>query len=195
MALPSPYARLAQTQWLAKTRELLEGHPLNGDEIVDAVLAAWNDIFECRIGRRSLRIGRDLFPAPQILGFLLHELIAAELAARHPEGWRRGTAKGEKDLVHLPNDAFSVEIKTSSNPAHIFGNRSYAQEGASGGKFGYYLAVNFAKWATSGKPAVRRIRFGWLDHSDWIAQRAPTGQQARLTEAAEKLKLLQLFSK
>jgi hypothetical protein len=37
------------------------------------------------------------------------------------------------------------------------------------------------------------IRFGWLGHSDWIPQKSPTGQQARLTPEAKKYKLTKLF--
>lgn len=180
---------------MAKTEKLVAAHPIRAKELVDVVLTSWHGIFESSIGRRGLRIGKDLFPSPQILGFLLHELIPRELAARHPKTRKRGTVKGEKDIVCIPNPAFSLEIKTSSHPGKIFGNRSYAQKGARAGKFGYYLAVNFGKWAGDERPGVRKIRFGWLDHSDWIGQTAATGQQARLSERAEQGKLLTLYAK
>jgi hypothetical protein len=38
------------------------------------------------------------------------------------------------------------------------------------------------------------IRFGWLDHSDWMGQKAATGQQARLDPFAEKSKLAILYT-
>ncbi|MFN9402025.1 MAG: ScaI family restriction endonuclease, partial [Dolichospermum sp.] len=47
------------------------------------------------------------------------------------------------DLQHN----FSIEIKTSSSPRNIFGNRSYAQKSTTGktkkSKSGYYLVINF----------------------------------------------------
>jgi hypothetical protein len=43
------------------------------------------------------------------------------------------------------------------------------------------------------QPKIKIIRFGWLDHSDWIAQRAATGQQARLRPEAYQYKLLELY--
>ena len=39
-----------------------------------------------------------------------------------------------------------------------------------------------------------RARFGWLDHDDWIAQTAATGQAARLRAEAYRFKLRTLYS-
>ena len=62
------------------------------------------------------------------------------------------------------------------------------------GKSGYYLAINFEKFADDRKePALVQIRFGWLDHTDWLAQKAATGQQARVSPAADRFKLVRLF--
>ena len=66
--------------------------------------------------------------------------------------------------------------------------------GSKKSKAGYYLAVNFEGFAkTRTKPCVRRIRFGWLDHADWIGQKAATGQQARLRPECEAKKLIVLY--
>lgn len=195
----SPYAKHRPSQWPSITRKLVEVHPLNPDEIVEVVLLSWQSIFDSRFGTAGSRIGKDIFPKPQIMGFLLHELIPLELQSRHPQDWRGDEASGEKDLVCLIDERFSVEVKTSSNPSHIYGNRSYAQQTSSGkkGKTGYYLAVNFGKFAKGGsgtrQPSIRLIRFGWLDSSDWIGQVSPTGQQARLSPQVERGKLLQLY--
>jgi len=191
----SPYANIPKEKWLDKTKELVKAHPLRAKEIVDAVLEAWDGIFTSSIGSMGLKIGQHLYPQPQILGFFLHELIPYQLVGRHPRKWRRGETKGEKDIVYVPNTTFSIEIKTSSHADKIFGNRSYAQEGAGAGKFGYYLAVNFEKCLPGAKPCIRLIRFGWLDHSDWIGQTAATGQQARLSDIVERTKLLTLYRK
>ena len=192
----SPYAGIREERWLTKTQELVTAHPLKQTEIVDVVRGAWNAIFESTIGPKAFRIGRDLFPKPQIMGFFLHELIALELQSRYPKLWRGEKTGGEKDLVYIPDDRFSVEVKTSSHGSQIFGNRSYAQESTSSkkDKAGYYLAVNFEKFAEGkASPAIRKVRFGWLDHADWIGQTAATGQQARLAGAVEGGKLLTLF--
>jgi hypothetical protein len=124
------------------------------------------------------------------MGHYLHELIPLEFQLRYPRKWRRESAKNEKDLVHIPDMRFSVEIKSSSNPTKIFGNRSYGQPSAEGdvgrkGKSGYYLAINFTKFADEDVlPHIVRVRFGWLDHSDWVPQRAATGQQASCPSAS-----------
>jgi hypothetical protein len=130
------------------------------------------------------------------MGFLLHELIPLEFAARYPEKWRGEKACGEKDLVYIPNPRYSIEIKTSSDPRHIYGNRSYAQKPSASkkGKTGYYLAINFEKFTkTLKRPRILLIRFGWLDHSDWMGQKAESGQQARLNAFIEQSKLIMLY--
>jgi hypothetical protein len=130
------------------------------------------------------------------MGFFLHELIPLELAARYPSKWRGEISSGDKDIVYIPDDNFSIEVKTSSNPNHIFGNRSYAQEVTTNKKVksGYYLAVNFQKFSTSlKKPNILLVRFGWLDSSDWMGQKAATGQQSRLSSDVENYKLLEIY--
>jgi hypothetical protein len=129
------------------------------------------------------------------MGFLLHELIPLELEFRYPKLWRRERLSTEKDLVYIPDEAFSVEIKTSSSKRNIYGNRSYAQVGGTSkkSKSGYYLAINFEKFSSKvTKPEITLVRFGWLDQEDWIGQVAATGQQARLSPIVERNKLLVL---
>jgi hypothetical protein len=193
-----PYAKEPEERWGAVTDRLLAEHPLKDAEIVAVVLSAWEGIFETRIGRLGFKIGTDIEPQPQIMGFLLHELIPLEFARRYPKKWRRQKLKAEKDLVYEPDPRYSVEIKTSSHSDQVFGNRSYGQptkEGEVGrkGKSGYFLTVNFQKFSAKRRPLVTVIRFGWLDHTDWIAQAAATGQSARLRPEAYNFKLRQLY--
>lgn len=193
--MKSPYAGITVEQWEAKTRQLIEDHPLDHNEIYEVVLQVWDDIFESKIGSKPFKIGEDLFPRPQMMGFFLHELIPLEFQHRYPDLWRRERKLDEKDLVYLPNNHFSVEIKTSSSARSIYGNRSYAQKGRTSkkSKSGYYLAINFQKLTSEVRdPKIRLVRFGWLDHEDWQGQAAATGQQARLSRDVERLKLLGL---
>lgn len=191
------YAGLLEGKWLKKTEELIGAHPIKTEEIKAVVLQAWADIFESRLGPKGFQIGKDIFPKPQIMGFFLHELIPLEFAARYPHVWRGEKTKFDKDMVYIPDNRYSIEIKTSSHPSQVFGNRSYAQEGETEGnksKSGYYLTVNFGKFiGKSGNPRVLRIRFGWIDHCDWIGQTSAKGQQAHLTTAADKYKLLTIY--
>jgi hypothetical protein len=196
----SPYYDVPRDQWRAITEKLVAEHPIGTGELVDVVLTTWHDIFESRIGAREYQIGVHIHPSPQIMGSFLHELIPLEFQFRNAGLWRRAELKNEKDLVHIPDPAFSVEIKTSSHGTKIFGNRSYAQPAEAGisavrkGKSGYYLAINFEKCdAKLGRrPAIIKVRFGWLDHSDWIPQRSATGQQAYLDPHSEATKLIML---
>lgn len=131
------------------------------------------------------------------MGEFLHELIPLELGYRYPASWRREETSDEKDLVYIPDPAKSAEIKTSSHKWQIFGNRSYAQRGSSSKKekSGYYITINFEKFSSAAnRPKILRIYFGWLDDSDWIAQKAPTGQQARLPAHIYGSKLLLVYT-
>ena len=192
-----PYSGLPRDKWAAKTKRLIAAHPLDMEELVEVVLLAWKAIFDSKIGSHRFKIGTHLFPKPQIMGFLLHELIPLEFAARYPDKWRGEQEAGDKDLVYLPDPRFSVEIKTSSHKSQIFGNRSYAQQptDAKKSKSGYYLAVNFQSFnkRQRPRPEIVRVRFGWLDHTDWVGQAAATGQQAHLTPESEGRKLITLL--
>ena len=193
----SPFEGVPPDDWLRITSRLIEQHPLRPEDIIQVTLDAWNGIFESSIGSKPFVIGLDIFPQPQIVGFLLHELIPLELSVSRPDFRRGGDSGSEKDVIYIPDNLYSMEIKTSSHATSIFGNRSYAQQGSSAkkSKSGYMLAVNFPKIVPGEAipPAIRRIRFGWLDHKDWIGQRAATGQQARLSKEAALYKLLLLY--
>lgn len=173
--------------------------------MTEIVLRSWDAIFESTLGE-GFRIGIHIFPTPQIMGTLLHELIPLEIEAHTDSHWRAQRTAAEKDLVHLPDDRFSTEIKTSSDPSRIYANRSYGQESESAGKkakSGYYIAVNFDKWPAVEtrpapeqiRPAIRLIRIGWIDHTDWIAQRSPTGQQSSLPPQVENAQLLTFYKR
>jgi hypothetical protein len=181
--MSSPYYGIDTDEWKEVTQKLIDSHPLTEHEIVDVVLTSWNSIFASRFGTAGFTIGKQIFPKPQIMGFLLHELIPLELEARHSGAWKVDEEKNDKDCVCILDDYFSFEIKTSSNANKIFGNRSYAQASSNGrkAKDGFYLTVNFEKFNDSGiQPEIKLIRFGWLDSTDWRGQKAATGQQSNL---------------
>lgn len=194
--MPGPYHKVPRSKWLHVTDELIAGFPLNMDVLVNVVRDSWESVFQTRIGHKNFRIGEHMFPKPQIIAFFLHELIPLELAARYPGTWRGEESAVDKDVVYIPDATYSIEIKTSSHPSQIFGNRSYAQVASAKkkSKSGYYLAINFEKLSRENvHPRLRRIRFGWLDHADWQGQAAATGQQAHLAPEVERRKLRVLF--
>lgn len=196
--MTSPYEDYSVREWDRITEDLIAEHPLSEEEVVDAVFDAWDRIKLTKIGG-ELQIGVDVFPSPQILGNYLHELIPVMLAHKYPGIWRKERLKDEKDMVYIPNDFYSVEIKTSSNATNVYGNRSYGKENSKNNsgkkKYGYYITVNFEKYTdTNHNPRIRKIRFGWIDRSDWHAQAAATGQQASLALDARDHKLKLLYS-
>ncbi|MGO1134840.1 ScaI family restriction endonuclease [Bacillus subtilis] len=195
----SPYENQPMEKWINITEEIVGEHPLDFDVIVNVVLEAWERILGTKIGG-ELQIGKDVFPSPQIMGNYIHELIPALLSRKYPEKWRKEIIKEDKDVVYIPNSDYSVEIKTSSNANNVFGNRSYGQENSehnSGkSKSGYYITVNFEKFDTKNpdyKPKIKKIRFGWIDHEDWKAQKSQTGQAAPLSKEARDNKLILLY--
>nr|WGD75919.1 ScaI family restriction endonuclease [Bacillus subtilis] len=186
----SPYENQPMEKWINITEEIVGEHPLDFDVIVNVVLEAWERILGTKIGG-ELQIGKDVFPSPQIMGNYIHELIPALLSRKYPEKWRKEIIKEDKDVVYIPNSDYSVEIKTSSNANNVFGNRSYGQENSehnSGkSKSGYYITVNFEKFDTKNpdyKPKIKKIRFGWIDHEDWKAQKSQTGQAASIIQGS-----------
>lgn len=195
--MTSPYDNLPKNEWKQKTRELLDSHPLNESEIVNCILQSWEGILKTKIAG-VLEIGVDVFPVPQVMGNFLHEIVPYKLSQQYPKLWRKDKSKKEKDLVYIPNRNLSVEIKTSSNPSGIYGNRSYGQLDNKTGKSkaGYYIAINFEKFDQENPdstPRIKRIRFGWLDHTDWKAQSAATGQQAYVIGDAKKHKMKEIY--
>ena len=193
----SPYYGKDISEWSKITDSLIKKHPLKREEIVKTILKSWDDIFNSSIGH--FYIGKEIYPAPQMMSFFLHELIAHYLELRYPKLYKVGTVKTEKDIHCITDDSLSVEIKASSHPNQIFANRSYAQPESGKGqknKDGYYITINFEKFDdVEGKlPEILIIRFGYLEHTDWIAQKAATGQQARLSTDVylHKLKVLYL---
>ena len=196
--MTSPYEGIDADSYREITEELVNKHPLNTQELAEICLSSWDEILQTQIGGKDgLAIGVDIFPKPQIMAFFLHELIPHTLQKRYPDTWKPEATAHDKDIVHIPDEQYSIEIKTSSSPKNIFGNRSYAQdpETSKKKKTGYYLAVNFEKFSKkTTRPEILLIRFGWIDHGDWMGQKAATGQQARLSPETEKGKLLVIYA-
>lgn len=194
--MDSPYKDLPLDKWGDKTKELVASHPLT-PEIVTTVQKSWNEIFTSKIG--PFTIGQDIYPSPQILSFFLHELIAHHLSLKYPKRYKVGELINEKDIHDLVDPSLGIEIKASSHPTQVFANRSYAQpssDSESKEKNGYYLTVNFEKISPSNpNPQILLIRFGYIEHGDWIAQHSAKGQQARLSPEAYRHKLIELYRK
>ena len=194
--MESPYKNLPVENWKSKTEELINKHPLK-NKIVEIVLKSWDDIFKSKVG--SFTIGKEITPSPQIMSFFLHELVAHYLSLEYPKEDKVGESKTEKDIHNMKKPELGIEIKASSNPTQIFANRSYAQPSSQSeekDKNGYYIGINFEKFTkTNRTPQILQIRFGYLEHSDWIAQKSETGQQARLSPDADKNKFFVLYKK
>lgn len=193
-----PYEGLDESDWEARTGELVNDHPLDLELIKKVVFDSWKLILNAtKVG--DYTVGKELFLGPVALGTLLHEIIPLELekAFAPKKVWKKDTSKQEKDLEYLEDNYYSIEIKTSSDKNGIYGNRSYAQPQEEGrkSKDGYFLAVNFEAFSEEQfNPKIVKIRFGWLNHSDWKAQNAQTGQQAYVKKVPKQKKLMELYN-
>lgn len=193
MPLDDPYASLPDYLWPQRTVELLDQHPLTGTQVVDAVLEAWERILLTRVaGAISLREAK---PSPQLLGSYLHLVLPLVLNEIDPGNWRQDRAKHEKDLVYLPDDFYSTELKTSSAKGKVFGNRSAAQPPGPGAKdsMGYYICVNTGRFTSESDAKITYIQWGWISRADWRGQAAATGQQASLSPAVYAGKMVRLY--
>ena len=81
--MSSPFDGCPQSEWAGITRDLVADYPLGVNDIVDAVLAAWEGILRSKIAG-ELQIGIDIMPSPQIMGNYLHELIPIMLERKFP---------------------------------------------------------------------------------------------------------------
>ncbi len=197
--MDSPYQNQPKEKWLEITKTLLAQNPLEQETFAKIVLEAWDCIFASDIC--GLRIGKDIFPNPQMLGYFVETLTAHRLAKAFPAVWKHGIAKNEKNIVCLTDDKFSFEMKASSSDGKIYANRSYAQEqsqNAEKDKNGYYTAINFEKFDDANlhkRPEITLIRLAYLEHTDWKAQKASTGQQASLPAEIYKYKFVTIYPK
>lgn len=160
-------------------------YPTSKEKIVKIVEEAFEDFKEGRF--RDMRLGKEIVPEKQVQAGILHELIVARFSKL--EGYREGLAKHDKDIEYIRNKQFSIEVKTSSNPDRIAGNRMTAGLVSYSDPSGYYLCINFDPYLKNKEqvPQLRKIRFGWIDAKKWKPQ---TGKGQASTLSAETLRRL-----
>jgi hypothetical protein len=191
--MTSPYAGQSIENWRGITAGLVRQHPLGSDEILDATQVAWNALWATTIGKGAASVPLlDIALPATVVGYFFEVLLGRELARRYPGQWQQGNAGDQKDLHFVEDPRFSIEVKASGQRGvQIYGNRSYGQEvqnlaRAKKDKSGYYLTVNFTG------STLKLVRFGWIDGSDWVPQKSPTGQMAGLGAEVYEHKLLPL---
>ena len=193
-----PYEGIEESKWKGVTERLINEFPIKMETIRDIVLDSWNEIFTISNATQDFAIGTTVFPKPQILGFFLEEIVTQKISKLDSTTWVPDPTGYSKDLVNTKEPKYSLEIKTSSSENKIFGNRSYGKKGNSKkkSKDGYYLAINYEQFdleEQSKHPQINLIRFGYLNHDDWVSQKAETGQQAHLPANVELAKLIPIY--
>lgn len=193
--MSSPYDGKSVDEWLEVTNSLIQAHPLKPDLILDAAIQSWNRLWSTRVGDESVGFPfADIEPPAIVVGYFFEKLFSKELATRLPGQWRGGKGS-EKDLHCITDESMSVEMKSSGQLGYkIFGNRSYGQkveneDAAKKDKSGYYITINFHG------QQLTLLRFGWIDASDWQAQKSATGQMAGLGDEVYQFKLIRIAGK
>lgn len=193
MSVSSPFSAAPKGEWLAITQTLVAQHPLFGqaEVLIGAIDMAWNAVWATEVGQAPHKVPlRAIAPRAQIVGEFLETLLSVILA--ESSFWKRGGSK-EKDFLYLgtmkKKVSLDFELKTSGQRSgKIFGNRSYAQDADDAthrkDRTGYYLCINFYQ------DKLCQVRVGWIDASDWVGQKSPTGQMASLKDEVYKYKLL-----
>lgn len=191
--MSSPYDGVPEGQWRGVTERLVQAHPLTHKIIHDAAMISWQRLWATRVGDAATGFAlQGMNPTATLVGTFFEKLFAMELANQLPGQWRGGNGGGEKDLVCINDDSKSVEMKSSGQlGTKIFGNRSYGQaaenpDSSKKDKSGYYITINFFG------QQITLLRFGWIDASDWKAQRSATGQMAGLPDNVYSSKLLDI---
>lgn len=195
----SLYEGLSSEESLGLTKKLVNEHPVDMDTLAAAVLMTWKDLMETKIMGQCIIY--DIGASAQTLGSLLHSILPSRVDKISHLSWRKEHFKADKDVVCEDDESFSFEVKTSSDKSKIFGNRSFAQEAGQNddktSRDGYYLAINFEKTKEAirlgRKPQILKISFGYLEHSDWIAQKSSKGQAAHLSPTTYQTKFITLY--
>ncbi len=103
----TPYKDKPSDEWLSVTEKLIKEHPLGPEAMVAVVKKSWDQIFTSKIGG-VIQIGEEIALTPQMIGNFLHVLVAHNLSESSPELWRIEAAAGEKDVVYVPDDYYSL---------------------------------------------------------------------------------------
>jgi hypothetical protein len=164
------------TEELCATTATEEEHPLLR-ELFEIVQSAMRDVRETQLGEK--RLVDTVSSMHGNIGSMIGTLFEHFLAQHLPSNFGPQQKKLDADFVCRSNSAFDFEVKTtSSRSKNIFGNRIAATTEKKGS---YLLAVQY-EMATL---EVVRVRFGWIEPSDWVAQKG-NGQQSHLSLAARQ---------
>ena len=127
MTVPkSPYSGKPEPKWLAITKRLVDNHPLRVEDIRDAAAMPWKTLWGTTVGEseNGVRLSELDVPATVVGYFFARSRLANELGLRFPGQWRKAQSSAEKDLVYLPDQRYSIELKTSGQRGNkIYGNR------------------------------------------------------------------------
>ena len=192
-------------EYKLQTIKLIKKLPIKITKIKDIVKNSWKDIFTIKDNEGLINIGNNTHPKPQIMGFFLEYLIAKKFEKLDKNMWKFDPTGYSKDIVNLKKPKLSIEIKSSSNPKRIYGNRSYSYKGKNNyrskkSKNSFYLAINFEKFKIKNnlinkRPNLRLIRIGYLKQSDWDSQASQNGQASHIPKAIENVRLLEIYPK
>jgi hypothetical protein len=147
--MTSPYLNVPMAQWAIVTAHLVNQHPLTLNEIEQVAVHSWGILWNTRVGdvHHGYRLAdADPTPPAQVIGYFFEMIFAQQLKIMSNNNWSWGRGS-QKDLVYVPDDSYSLEMKSSGQlGTKVYGNRSYGQVGQGAtkkDKSGYYITINF----------------------------------------------------
>ena len=148
--------------------------------LISAIQKSWTTLWTTRIGPLPLRVVQL---DAQVVGKIFQELMIYELHSRDSR-WRAPDAPRhprDKDFVFTPDASQSFELKMcgQSGSRAVFGNRCSAPPHVSlhpeaKSRDGWLLTINYTG------ERLNLVRFGHVLGTDWIGQRAASGNSSRL---------------
>lgn len=147
----------------------MSAHPIPVETFGNIALETFKDIERIVVGKRRL-LDMPLNGAVRggVIGSIFETLFVERFFESLPLTerilWRPGDPITEYDVVYIPNQDYSFEIKTASTD-NI--NTSRRADGVDvKPKRGYYLLVRYEPEADPGD-ILRWVRFGWIDDTNW----------------------------
>ena len=156
----------------------MSGHVLPPRVLLNVIQRSWTTLWRTRVG--GCIPLRQVNVDAQVVGKFFQELMALELHSKDPR-WRHPLAPRspkDPDFVFAdPSQSFELKMSGQVGGRAVFGNRCSAAgiaspEGKS--RDGWLLTINYSD------TRINIVRFGFISGSDWIGQKAATGNASRL---------------
>ncbi len=187
--LKKPYQDVPTERMRAVATQLVKNHPLRYC-VVDIVLNSWQNILNGNITSKSSSFKIKQTNVSTNVTEKLIRTVLPENISRYVKGFRAGK-QNEHDIVCEVDEFYSVKLLASFEKMLAIKIKD-AKNNVDEIKTGFYLSVNFEN-INSNNPKILRIRFGYLDKTDFVLTRNGDEIKAVLTSEAGLYKLIDIY--